>query len=282
MAPSTVRYLAAKRSVDDRSLSRRVRDHLCAALPTAPAVFEAGCGTGVTVPRLLEWGLTAGSYIGVDTTRETIEHARAVRPAELRRMDYDVTETDSELRAEGLSVSFETGDALVRAGETAPHDLIVAQQFVDIVDIDRAVEVFTEALRPGGLAYFPLTFDGVSLFEPPHTADGEMLTAYHATMDERTGSSRAGRELLDSLQLRPGTVLAVDSADAIVRPRNGGYPADERFFLDSILSFIDDAVTPTDVPARDDWLRTRRQQVRDAELLYVGHRYDILYETISG
>jgi hypothetical protein len=282
MTHSPIRYLAAKRTVDDRSLSRRVRNRLCTELPPAPAIFEPGCGTGVTVPRLLEWGVTTGSYRGVDTLSETIAHARAVRPAELRRMGYDVVETDTGFRVGGLTVSFEAGDALVRVAETGPHDLVVAQQFLDLVDIDHAVEIVTAALSPGGLAYLPLTFDGVTLFEPPHPADEAMLTAYHATMDQRAGSSRAGRDLFDTLQSLPGTVLAVDAADAIVRPRDGEYPADERFVLESILSFIDDEVDASDVPARDDWLRTRRQQVRDAELLYVAHRYDVLYQTASG
>jgi len=281
MAPSTIRYLAAKRSVDDRSLSRRVREGLRAELPPAPAVFEAGCGTGVTVPRLLKWGLTAGQFRGVDTAGETIDHARSVRPPELRHMGYDVTETDSGFRVEGLSVSFETGDALVRVEETAPHDLVIAQQFLDLVDIERAVEAFTDSLRPGGLAYFPLTFDGVSLFDPPHPADEDVLETYHDSMDERAGSSRAGRDLLDALGSLPGEVLAVDAADAIVRPKNGRYPADEGFFLESILSFFADEITAADVPGRDDWLRARRGQLRDGELLYVAHRYDVLYQAAS-
>jgi len=47
------RYLESKRSIDDRALAPRVRDRFLAELPASPEILEAGCGTGVTVPRLL-------------------------------------------------------------------------------------------------------------------------------------------------------------------------------------------------------------------------------------
>jgi len=46
MRHARVRYLESKRSVDERSRSRRVADRLFEALPEAPAVGEAGSGTG--------------------------------------------------------------------------------------------------------------------------------------------------------------------------------------------------------------------------------------------
>ncbi|MFB6257040.1 MAG: SAM-dependent methyltransferase, partial [Haloplanus sp.] len=70
------RYLEAKRTVDDRALDRRVRDRFLDELPGAPRIREAGVGTGVTVPRLLDWGITAGDYLGVDRGAEVIEYAR--------------------------------------------------------------------------------------------------------------------------------------------------------------------------------------------------------------
>jgi len=256
-----IRYLEAKRTVDDRSLSSRVIEQLRSSVSDQPKIFEAGCGTGVTVPRLVEWGISDGSYLGVDTDPELIEYALRERTAP-------------------FDASFETGDALEIATRQPPQDLIIAQQFMDLVDTARALDAFTDALAPGGLAYFPLTFDGVSIFSPGHPADDEMIAAYHRSMDQRpTGDSRAGRHLAERLQQRAGTLLAWDSSDAIVRPREDSYPADEAFFLESILDFLAAEISTTTVAARDDWLSTRREQLDAGELCYVAHRYDLLYQT---
>ena len=60
------RYLAAKKSVDDRALNRRVWETLAQSLPAAsPAplrVLEVGAGIGTMLERLLESGLLLPAY----------------------------------------------------------------------------------------------------------------------------------------------------------------------------------------------------------------------------
>jgi SAM-dependent methyltransferase len=249
-------YLTAKRTVDDRALDRRVRDHLLAELPDAPRVLEAGPGVGATVDRLADWGV-GGTYRGVDA-------------------DADVVAAARERHADGAgAIAFEAGDALTAFdGEDA--DLLVAQSFYDLVPVDRATDAFADALRPGGLLYAPITFDGETVFQPDHPADDAVTAAYHDAIDAAPGRDvHAGRHLLDHLRRRPGDLLAVGASDWVVRPRDGAYPADERHFLDAILGFVADAVA--DVDGAGDWLDTRRRQVDDATLSYVAHGYDILY-----
>ena len=63
------RYLAAKKSIDDRSLNPRVWDSLARALPrTRPTdVLELGAGIGSMVQRVIERGLlTECRYRAVD------------------------------------------------------------------------------------------------------------------------------------------------------------------------------------------------------------------------
>jgi len=67
-------------------------------------------------------------------------------------------------------------------------------------------------------------------------------------------------------------VLAVDSSDWIVRPREGTYPANERFFLEHVPAFVAEA----DTSVADDWLATRREQLAAGTLAYVAHQYDLL------
>ena len=279
-----VRYLEAKRSVDAESRSRRVADRFVAALPAAPRVLEAGAGTGSLVPWLVDHGVTAGNYRGVEASAAVVAHARHARSAELRYRGHEVTGGQADHRVADLRFSFEVGDALAELpGDDAGADAVVAQQFMDLVSIPEAVEAFTDSLTPGGVAYFPLTFDGMSAFGPAHEADRAVERAYHQAIDQTEGrTSRAGRRLATHLRRGPGELVAMDASDAIVRPHGDSYRADERYFLECILGFVESSVAPETVPTIDDWLRTRREQLACGDLIYVGHRYDLLYRTPSG
>ncbi|MFB6173300.1 MAG: methyltransferase domain-containing protein [Halobacteriales archaeon] len=278
MSHAATRYLEAKRSVDERARSPRVRDRLLADLPDDPRVFEAGCGTGVTVPTLLEWGVDAGRYRGVDRDGGVVAFARAVRPRELRRRGYDARDTDHGLAVGDLTATFETGDALAVAAEADAADLVVAQAFADLVPLGDLLDAVEGALAPGGLAYFPITFDGGTVFQPDHPADDRIERAYHDAIDGRPGrDARAGRRLADRLRRRDGALLAMAASDWVVRPRDGRYPADERYFLDCILGFVADALGDAGIDGFDDWLASRRAQLERGELTCVAHQYDLLY-----
>lgn len=269
------RYLTAKRSVDDRARNRRVRDRLCAALPDHPQVVEAGPGAGFTVTALHEWGHPPASYHGVDAGDGVVAYARYLTPRLLARRGYAATPTETGCRlADGATVSFADGDALEALPEGSA-DLAVAQSFLDLVPLDRAIPALEAAVVPDGLVYAPLTFDGVTLFQPAHPADDRVLEAFHAAIDAAPGrTSRAGRTLLERLSRRDALV-AVGASDWIVRPHGDRYPADERYFLASVLEFVADAIA--DVVGGADWLATRRAQLAAGELTYVAHNYDLLW-----
>ena len=80
-APDFIRYLAAKKGLDDRSLNRHVWDPLVRAVQDRPdssplRVLEVGCGIGTMVERLLDWGLlTRAAYTGIDVEAELIRAA---------------------------------------------------------------------------------------------------------------------------------------------------------------------------------------------------------------
>ena len=281
------RYLESKRSVDDRALAPRVRDRFLAELPPAPELIEAACGTGVTVPRLLSWGVDEGRYRGIDTGDRIVPFARWLRARELRRAGYDVADGaagrgDVDFTVADLAVSFAVGDALDVLDATAGADAVIAQAFADLVPLPRLASAIDSALRPGGVAYLPITFDGGTLFQPDHPADDAVAAAYHAAIDDQPGrDSRAGRHLLDLFRRRDGDLLAAGSSDWVIRPREDGYPADERYFLGRLLGFVEATVpgADRDVEGFDDWVATRRAQLAAGELTYVAHQYDLLYRT---
>ncbi|MFT4933193.1 MAG: SAM-dependent methyltransferase [Natronomonas sp.] len=277
MNHAATRYLEAKRTVDDRALSGRVRDRLLSALPAAPRVLEVGCGTGTTVPRLIEWGVDAGTYRGVDTDDGVVAFARQVRPAALRWRGHAVTETDRGFSAGELSVAFETRDALETLADAADSDLVVAHAFADLVPIPDLLAGLESGLAPGGLAYLPITFDGGTIFQPDHPDDDAVERAYHAAIDRQPGRDvHAGRHLADACRRRDGDLLAMAGSDWVVRPRGGPYPADEAYFLDRILGFVEAALADAPVDGSD-WLATRREQLAAGRLTYVAHQYDLLY-----
>lgn len=279
MNHAQIRYLESKRSVDRRSRSRRVTDQLFGLLPSAPTIGEAGAGTGTTVSWLLDHGVTAGSYHGVDLSSMLVAHARQIQPAILRYRGYDAIDIDQGGIIGEFNFQFQTGEALELL-QAKTHDLIIAQQFMDLVQLDRAVDALTTAVTAGGLLYCPLTFDGVTLFQPDHPDDYKIQQAYHDAINQDSGrNAQTGRQLLETFRTRPGSLRAVDASDAIVRPRDGEYPEDERYFLDQLLSFIQNSVSIKECPEVEEWLTTRRQQLTEAHLSYVGHRYDFLYQT---
>ena len=287
------RYLESKRSVDERALAPRVRDRFLRDLPPEPTIVEAACGTGVTVPRLLSWGVDAGRYRGIDADDRIIPFARWIRPRELRRAGHDVpgdpagrtadAGCDPDFVADDLAVSFAVGDALDALAATEDADAVIAQAFADLLPLSQLLSAAESALRPGGVAYLPITFDGGTIFQPDHPAADAVETAYHAAIDDHPGRDvRAGRHLLDRLRRRDGDLLAAGSSDWIIRPRGGTYPADERFFLDRLLGFVEGAAGDRDVEGFDAWVATRRDQLAAGELTYVAHQYDLLYRTPTG
>jgi SAM-dependent methyltransferase len=266
-----VRYLDAKESVDDRARNRRVVAELQRYCPSTPSVFDAGCGTGVALRRLREWGLDPATYHGVDQDDRLIEVARE-RSGVAESPDTPATE-------------FTAGDAVAVARDVAATyppadrpDLLVAQSFLDLVPVEDALGKFTDALAPGGLLYAPLTFDGVTNFQPDHPADAVVERQYHRSIDAVAGrDTDAGRHAVTVLQRAPGDLLAVGGSDWIVRPQcsensesddgsdsngdperdsgsdsdgrsdAGDYPADERYFLDRILGYVASSLLDTAV-----------------------------------
>ncbi|MEF8799896.1 MAG: class I SAM-dependent methyltransferase [Halolamina sp.] len=274
------RYLTAKQSVDDRARSRRVRARMCNAVAEQPTVVEAGCGVGNSVASLLDWGISPASYRGVDADPDIVAFARSFLPKLLRRRGDAARETaDGCLlggEADEVPVTFQAADALT-ALPGADAELLIAQSFLDLVPLQNALDAISGALAPGGFAYAPLTFDGVTLFQPEHPGDEQVIAAYHGDIDGTPGrDSRAGRRLIDRLRDREEALLAVAASDWIVRPVDGQYRDDERYFLACILEFVAEAIEGVD--CAEDWLTTRREQLSSGALTFIAHGYDLLWQ----
>lgn len=286
------RYLHAKRTVDDRAIDRRVLDRLAEELPTARRdgeplrVLEVGAGVCTMPTRLIERDVLPDRtrYVAVDERPENVAAARDhLRERGFEADDGDESEGTGRLRyADGertVDVEPVHGDAFEVEDE---YDLLIAGAFLDLVDLSRALPRLFDRLRSGGLFYFPITFDGATIFAPELALDDRIAELYHRDMDERTrdgrsaGHSRTGRRLFTRVPETGGEILAAGSSDWVVHPP---YPADEAFFLRYILRTIEGALSDRpelDAEVLDEWIETRRGQVEREELTYVAHQIDVL------
>lgn len=156
-----IRYLSAKQTVDDRALNRHVWDALQNALPVVDKlrVVELGAGIGTMLERMLARGLFSGAveYVLVDENADNIQAARTRLLPLMRQHPH-------------LEVAFITAEAFEWASTPHQHgqyDLLVANAFLDLVNLEAALRQFWALLKPNGLFYFTITFDGVSAFLPP-------------------------------------------------------------------------------------------------------------------
>jgi SAM-dependent methyltransferase len=270
---SFIRYLAAKRTVDDRALNRRVWDAMVSAAGGgSPRVLEIGGGIGTMIQRVIDDGrLAPRSW--------TLMDADAALIAEAKRRLAGATPFPVEYAAAELDAFIDTGPA--------PFDLVIANAVLDLFDPARILPRMARLCRPGGLFLFSITFDGLTALEPEidHALDRKIISLYHASMDERVtdgrpaGDSRCGRHLLTLLPRCGCRILEAGSSDWIVHPRDGEYPADEEFFLSCILAFFEEslAARPELAPGElAGWLARRREQLRTHQLVFMAHQLDVL------
>jgi len=302
-----VRYLTAKQTVDDRALHRTTFDRLVSELaaradarsPDPVRILEVGFGVGTMLDRLWAWDCLPErvEYVGVDIEPTNIESA-ADRLAEAGWTQHTNRQFQRTDGPRDVSVELHAGDAFefattARDQSTAEpvFDLVIGMAFLDVVDLTRATKALFPLLAGGGLGYFPITFDGETIFQPTDDVDREqrLMDAFHAAMDapDRPGGSRTGSRLFAALPAAGAEVLAAGGSDWVVTPDpdGTGYPADEAAFLHHIIDTIETAIRTESPPeathtlaegAVREWAQMRRQQVDAGELVYAAHGFDHL------
>ncbi len=297
---SFLRYLAAKKDLDDRSLNRHVLEtlagYLLESVRTSPLrVLEVGCGIGTMLERLIDWQLIGeAAYTGIDLNPGNIVEARLRfrRYAAARGADLSMEAGLFLFRQPWLTASVEFKvidlfDFLAREQGRSRWDLIIAHAFLDLVDLGTTLPGLLGLLAPGGFFYFTLNFDGSTVFKPTIDPGLDRLieTLYHRNMDQRcvagrpSGSSCTGRRLFAGLQAAGATVLAAGSSDWVVFPGPDGYPGDEAYFLHFIIHTIQQALEGhPELPAAEfgAWVARRHDQVQRGELIYLARQLDFL------
>lgn len=287
------RYLASKKSVDDRALNQQTWDALAARLddPWGLEIIEIGGGIGTMIERLLERDLLQHTnYTLLDEQPENIAEARRRLPQWAEENNFISSWEDEKLilwkNGQVTKVTFlaeNLFDFLAHRNLEQKYDLLISHAFLDLVDIPATLPRLFETLRPEGHFYFTINFDGETIFEPAIPQDEEILARYHQTMDERiiggkiSGDSRAGRHLFAHLKAAGGEILEAGSADWVVFANRAGYLADEAYFLHFIVTTVHDALLrdgEIDPRQIENWASARHAQIESGTLVYIAHQLD--------
>lgn len=272
---SFTRYLAAKKSVDDRALNEHTWQSVAGALPRRRMrVLEIGAGIGTMVERVVERRLFAAdvAYTAIDAQPANIEEARR----RLRKLPESFT-----LRLEAIDLF----DFAAREQGNKQWDLLIAHAFLDLMDLPRTLPLLFSLLKPDGLFYFTLNFDGATILQPliDPEIDPQIMALYHRTMDERiidgrrSGDSQTGRHLFAQIKAAGGEVLAAGSSDWVVFAGKDGYPADETYFLQFIIHTVQQALQghpELDQSLFEAWIAQRQAQIAAGTLVYIAHQLD--------
>lgn len=297
------RYLAAKISVDDRALNHTVRDTLMDALPQADStrplrILEVGAGIGTMVERWLTWRSTSDvHYTALEVDAASVAELRRRLPAWAVQRGWRCGQPGDDgtlalTRKNSLALVTPVVDDFfifaAREESRRRYDLLIAHAFLDLVDIRRAIAAAWSVLKPGGLLYATLVFDGATILLPTlaPALDAAIVREYHATMDERlnergepSGDSCSGRHLLGYLMEADAPILAAGSSDWVVVPRQGAYPYDEATFLHVIVETMSEALqgrAGLDQVVLAEWIGVRHAQIERGELIYIAHQLDVL------
>ncbi len=282
MVNDFIRYLAAKKTVDDRALNRQVWDTLLAQWPGERerekrpfSILEVGAGIGTMIQRLHDHNLLAHTrYTALDAEPANIHEAR-------RRLQNLPPSLHLELEASDLF------DFIRREQGQRRWDLLIAHAFLDLMDVPRTLPRLFSLLRPGGFFYFTINFDGGTILQPAidPTFDALVEALYHHTMDERitngqpSGDSQAGRHLFHQLWAAGAAILAAGSSDWVVFAGKNGYPADEAYFLHFIVQTMHNALAgraDLDRQRFAEWTAQRHAQIEAGDLVYVAHQLDFV------
>jgi hypothetical protein len=285
--------------VDDRALNGHVWQALANRLPKSPLdkplrVMEVGAGIGTMIERMLSRKLlNYAVYTAIDTQEQNKDLAckRLREWSSNHNLRFEEASSD-QWRLAGkrkyIVINFRDEDIFDFAThEHERYDLMIANAFLDLVDIPTTLPLLLNLLDKGGLIYFTINYDGVTILEPVIDSefDKQILDLYHCAMNncivngKRSGDSKSGRHLVSYLKNAGVQILAAGASDWVVIAGLDGYSQDEACFMHHIVHTIHQALIThpeLDLNKFEDWIAERHHQIERGDLIYIAHQLDFL------
>ncbi|MCJ7445550.1 MAG: class I SAM-dependent methyltransferase [Methanotrichaceae archaeon] len=255
-------------------------------------ILEVGAGIGTMIERILDWNLLEYViYTAIDAQAENKIQALERLQGWAARCSIRL-EVDSDWILTGINrqieIKFEIKDFYDFAShENGKWDLIIANAFLDLVDIRSTLPLMIKLIEKESLFYFTINFNGLTILEPviDKEIDELILNLYHQTMDERlingkrSGDSQAGRHLISQLKEAGMQILDSGASDWVIFPGQNGYTQEEAYFLHFILNNIQQALEGSSQigsATLDNWISKRHNQVENNVLIYMAHQIDFV------
>jgi SAM-dependent methyltransferase len=184
MSGFSAEWLSLREGVDHRARNLDLQKEVCAVLAqkTAPRLIDLGCGSGSNLRALAPHLPSGQMWRLVDADPALLEAARRVLSqwADEAHADGDVL----QLKKSGklIHVRFEEADLARDLDKVLDRaaDLVTAAAFFDLVAAEWLVQ-FCKSVAARHLPFYTvLTYDGVERWQPAHSADQDVLAAFHA------------------------------------------------------------------------------------------------------
>ena len=295
-------YLNAKYSIDSKSINSDAESMFLTRLETraSPRILDVGCGTGAVARRLVEFAGVVGDlrYIGLDSDSESVEAAYVHCTAWLGRNGFTIAQNGvgnaRSISAIAPGRSFELrfirGDLFTPNPDipTECFDVVTAHALLDILPLRSTVEILASYLKPDGMLYSAINYDGRTTFLPEYErTDFErlLLETYDRSMDDRcmngepVGGSRTGTLLYDVFERAGLSIIGCGSSDWSLFPFSGRFSKDERVLTQAIVEMIAEEGTrheSIETSLLDSWYRRRIREVADDRLSLIVHQTDML------
>lgn len=300
MEPTPAAFLQAKRNLDHHSHHAltwaRFREEVAKLPQDAPLeILEPGCGTGTMLEHLLELPeLHHARLTAFDNDPVLIEEARQLLPDRAKRAGFVVHQRGEQLVLEGngrtLLVDYQVADfyqILSSEENRQRYDILLTHAFLDLFPIPEILPDLLALLKPDGLLYALLTFDGGTRFLPEldPDLDRRVVDLYERSMVRLDQKGQiywgfeAGSDLLDGLRAHGAELLSHGDSDWVVDPGQTLAEAEYIVFLETILDYVEREVGSSGKLDRErfaGWLRNRREQVAGQELRFRAHNVDVL------
>lgn len=288
-------YLQAKFPLDERSLNPQVRALLVRSLQGRPEIrgLDLGTGTGAMLRRLIEWGLTDNLVLtGLDLQPELLDKVGTIIEGLLRDRGFVVPREQPPWQAERAGqivvLNLHTSELVDYHPYQPNFDLITAQAFMDIVPLEDTLRQVQGWLKPGGLFYATLNYDGATQLFPSFREvafEARLLANYDQSMERRrvdgkpTGGSHSGARLLAALLDGGFELLGYGSSDWNMTPERGLYRDQDAICLQAILECIRKEGAAAGGFADSElnrWFLDRLERTHAGHLGLIVHQLDIL------